>query len=53
MEYQILIKANLKQHKGGFIGIFILILLISSALSMVLSVWRNSEYYIKSEMERS
>ena len=53
MEYQILIKANLKQHKGGFIGIFILILLISSALSMVLSVWRNSEYYIKSEMERT
>ncbi len=53
MEYEILIKANLKQHKGGFIGIFILILLISSALSMVLSVWRNSEYYIKSEMERA
>ena len=52
MEYKILIKANLKQHKGGFIGIFILILLISSALSMILSVWRNSEYYIKSEMER-
>lgn len=53
MEYEILIKANLKQHKGGFIGIFILILLISSALSMVLSVWRNSDYYIKSEMERT
>lgn len=53
MEYKMLLKANLKRHKGSLIGIFILILIASLALNVVLSVWANSESYIQSEMDRA
>lgn len=53
MEYNMLLKANLKRHKGSLIGIFILILMVSLALNAVLSVWVNSESYLKSEMDRA
>lgn len=53
MEYKMLLKANLKRHKGSLIGIFILILMTSIALTVVLSVWANSESYLESEMDRA
>ncbi len=53
MENKILLKANLKRHKGALFGIFILTLLVAAALGTVLTVWTNSENYIGSELNRS
>ncbi len=53
MENKILLKANLKRHKGALFGIFILTLLVAAALGTVLTVWTNSENYIGSELDRS
>ncbi len=53
MENKILLKANLKRHKGTLFGIFILTLLVAAALGTVLTVWNNSEKYIKNELDRS
>lgn len=53
MENNILLKANLKRHKGTLFGIFILTLLVAAALGTVLTVWTNSENYIGSELDRS
>lgn len=53
METKILLKANLKKHKGGLVGIFILILLAAAALGTVLNVWLNSGRYIQNEMHRA
>lgn len=53
MEYWILLRANLKRHKSGVAGIFILTLLIAAALGAVLSVWINSKSYINSEINRA
>lgn len=53
METATLLKANIKRHKGGLIGILILIFLVAAALGTVLTVWTNSGSYIQSEMERA
>lgn len=53
MENEILLKANLKRHKGALCGIFILTLLVAAALGTVLTVWSNAEKYIESELERT
>ena len=52
MEYGMIIKANLKKHKGTLAGIFILTLFAAAALGTVLSVWSNSGTYIQNEMQR-
>ncbi len=53
MECRILIRANLKKHKGTLAGIFILTLFAAAALGTVLSVWSNSGEYIESELQRA
>ncbi len=53
MENKTLLKANLKRHKGTLFGIFILTLLVAAALGTALTVWNNSEKYIKNELDRS
>ena len=53
MENKILLKANMKRHKGALFGIFILTLLACAALGTILTVWSNSDEYIESEIERA
>ncbi len=53
MEKAILLCAGLKRHRGALVGIFLLILLISLSLGTVLTVWRNSEAYVSSELTRA
>lgn len=53
MEYKTLIKAGIKKHRGILIGIFVLVLLVSALLGTVLSVWTNSNRYIRSELTRA
>ena len=53
MEDITLLKADLKRHKGSLLGVFILVLLVCGALGTVLSVWMNSERYVREEMERA
>lgn len=53
MEYRTLLKADLKKHKGSLSGVFILMLLVCAALGTVLTVWLNSERYIREELKRA
>lgn len=53
MEYRTLLFANLKRHKGSLIGIFLLALIAAAVLGTALSVWTNSEKYVRHEMERA
>lgn len=53
MEDITLLIAELKRHKGSLSGVFILVLLVCAALGTVLSVWINSERYVREEMERA
>jgi len=53
MEHIVLLKANFKQHKDSLISIFFLVLIACIALGTVLSVWTNSQSYIKSEINRA
>lgn len=53
MEDTTLLKADLRRHKGSLAGVFILALLVCAALGTVLSVWMNSERYVREEMERA
>lgn len=53
MSYRILLRANLKRHRGGLAGIFVLMLLVAAAIGTVLTVWLNSGVYIRSEMNRA
>lgn len=48
-----LLKAGIKRHKNSLIGTFILILIVAIALSTVISVWTNSQNYIKSEIKQA
>lgn len=52
MEYKTLLIANFKKHKGGLVGIFLLTLFVATALETVLSVWLNSNTYIKDQIQR-
>lgn len=51
--YRILLRANIKRHKGSLAGIFILTFLTMAALGVVFSVWLNSKSYMRTEMERA
>lgn len=53
VETKILIRAGLKKHRGSLIGIGILVFIVSLALATVLTVWSNSNRYIRFEMERA
>lgn len=53
MEYKILLKVGIKQHKGILFGIFILILLVSLSLGTVLTIWTNSSDYLGKELNRA
>ena len=52
VEFITLLKANLKRHKGGLAGIFILLFLVSLSLVTVLTIWENSNSYIPAAMRR-
>lgn len=53
MRYQItIIKANIKKAKGTFLGIFLLLLIISTSLCAVLAVWKNATFYEHQELKR-
>ncbi|MCM1263317.1 MAG: hypothetical protein NC313_11420 [Butyrivibrio sp.] len=52
MKYFTLLKANIKSQKGSFIGIFMLIFIITVSLCAVLSIWRNSGIYEAEQIER-
>jgi len=47
-----LIKANIKRQKGSFIGVFLLIWIISILLCAILSVWGNANDYVSQEIDR-
>lgn len=53
MEKEILLKANIKRHKGTLCGIFLLTFLAAAALGTVMTIWSNSERYIRSELDRT
>lgn len=51
--FRILLKANLKRHRGSLAGIFLLTFLTAAAFGTLLSVWGNGEAYILAEIERA
>ncbi len=51
-ELGVLLRAGLKRHRGGLLGIFILIFLVSLSLGTVLTVWQNAQRYVTEELER-
>lgn len=53
MEQKILLKANIKRHKGTLCGIFILTFLAAAALGTVMTIWSNSRQYIQTELDRA
>lgn len=53
METKVLLRANLKKQKGGLAGIFLFMLLVTTAIGTVLTVWLNSDRYIREEMQRA
>lgn len=52
MKYATLVKENIKYQKAGFIGIIILVFLITLALCGVAAILNNSESYVEQEMDR-
>lgn len=53
MEEQVVLKADFKRHKGSLAAVFFLILLVTAALGTVISLWTNSESYIRGEIKRA
>ncbi|MCI8650526.1 MAG: hypothetical protein HFG20_10480 [Anaerotruncus sp.] len=53
MEFWSLLRANLRRHRGGLLGIFLLIFLVSLSLATVLTVWHNSGSYLGLELDRA
>lgn len=53
MEYLTLWRAGVRTHKGSLVGVFFLLLFISLSLGTVLTLWNNSDRYIRSEMKRA
>lgn len=53
MEKRILLKANIKRHKGTLCGIFVLTFLAAAALGTVMTIWINSGKYIQNELDRT
>lgn len=48
-----IIKANMKHKKGSFIGIFILMFLVSAILTLVLSVSYNGKKHVNEALDYS
>lgn len=53
MEYWTLCKAGVRRHKGGLLGIFLLMFLVALSLGTVLTVWSNSGSYMAGELDRA
>lgn len=53
MGIRILIRAGMKQHRGVLTGIFVLILLVSLALGMVLTLWVNAGNHVEQGLEQA
>lgn len=53
MENKAIFKANIKQHRGALIGVFLLVCLTCAALGTVLTVWVHSGRYVHSELTRA
>ncbi|MCI9528799.1 MAG: ABC transporter permease [Angelakisella sp.] len=53
MDFWILLRANLRRHRGGLLGVFLLIFLVSLSLATVLTVWHNSASYLTAELDRA
>lgn len=53
METKIMLMANLKKHKNGLAGIFVVMLLAMTALGTALTVWSNSDTYVRAEIVRA
>lgn len=49
---KILLKANLKRHRGSLLGVFFLIFLSALFLTAVLAVWRSALDFEKRELRR-
>lgn len=52
MDTKTLWLADCRRHKGNLAGIFILVFLVSLSLVSVVTVWKNSGQYVRSEMEK-
>ncbi len=52
MIYATLLRTNWRRHRGGLIGIFILVAVICLSMALVLALWANSGRYVRREMER-
>jgi len=52
MKYITLLKANIKRQKGSFIGVFILIFIITVSLCAVLTIWSNSSAHEEEQINR-
>lgn len=53
MENITIFKANVKQHCGALIGVFILVFLTCAALGTVLTVWANAGRYVHDGLARA
>lgn len=47
-----MLKANIKQQKSSFIGVFILMMIVTGSLCAVINIWHNANTYETQEMER-
>ena len=47
-----LIKANIRHQKGSFLGLFLLIFIVTASFGAVLTVYNNAHAYEKEQMER-
>lgn len=53
MEFWTVLRASLRRHRGGLVGIFLLIFLVSLSLATVLTVWLGSGSYLETELDRA
>ncbi len=53
MKYLTLLKANIKSQKGSFIGVSLLMFIITISLLAVLTIWKNSTDYEQEELWRT
>lgn len=52
MKNTMLCKANIKRHKITMVGIFAIMMMVSLTIITVLSIWINTNTYVKTEMDR-
>lgn len=52
IRYGVLIKANIKRQKGSFIGVLLLLLIITVSLNAVIAIWHNASTYEENQLER-